>query len=265
MSQDFIILTIFTVISQMAAGSFIFREVSIIYNSGGSESAVYSGKSLPVILVLLVFSILISFLHLGNPSHAINAINNLKSSWLSRELLFISLFTLSLAVLYIFEKSGRYGLLIIILRIISLLTCLFFLYSMTRLYMLPSIRSWYHPSTPVAFIISTLICGLTLFPALNIVSPGFVYKRMYPLLFALVLFSLVNSGIYYNHISGNQPVTYLLRICIPSMAILIIPVLNFRQLLNKYSPWTVILFLMLLTGEFLGRIIFFLSFAKSGL
>ena len=265
MSREFLILTIFTVISQMAAGAFIFREIQILSDSPGIDSDGYRRKSLSVILALLGLSLLISFLHLGNPLHALKAINNLKSSWLSREILFLCLFSMSLVICYVYDKPGKPVFLRQIIRALSFLTCILFLYSMIRLYLFPSIRSWYHPATPVAFILTTILSGFTLFPALSMIRPDTVYSRMYPLIFVLVLFSLLNSGIYYHHISGNLPVIFLLRVSVPLLAVLIIPLLNFKKLLNKYGLWPVILFLMLFTGEFLGRIIFFLTFDKSGL
>ena len=265
MDQDFTTLIIFTMLSQTAAGALMLREILLISSPEGNISPVSGRRSLAVILTILVAALSISFLHLGNPAHAIKSINNFKDSWLSREILFLSLLTLSLVVYYIIERSAFHNAAKRTMSIISLLLSVLFIYSMIRLYMLPSVRSWYNPGTPVSFILCVIICGFALIPAMKMTSTGTAYKRIYFLILATVIFSVVNSLIHYHHIAGSHILLFMFRFILPVIAVILIPILNLRQLLNKNSSWPVILFVLLFASELLNRIIFFLSFEKSGL
>jgi DMSO reductase anchor subunit len=73
-------------------------------------SQLSSGFSLktPEFLLLLgmLVALAISFLHLGRPSNAIHALNNLKTSWISREIFAVTLFSASLLMLFIARWLG---------------------------------------------------------------------------------------------------------------------------------------------------------------
>jgi anaerobic dimethyl sulfoxide reductase subunit C (anchor subunit) len=101
-----------------------------------------------------------SFFHLGSPLRAVRTLNNLKSSWLSREILFVLLFVLSLFILVLltWKKPGSLRF----QQILALTTGLFgilALWAMSRLYMLPTVPIWNSFSTPVAFFTTGLLLG----------------------------------------------------------------------------------------------------------
>ena len=64
----------------------------------------------PVLLALVFIGVatVVSFLHLGKPSNAPNALNNLSGSWLSREILALGAYSLSLLVALVLGwKTGN--------------------------------------------------------------------------------------------------------------------------------------------------------------
>ena len=88
-------LLVFTLLAQLSAGLFIAREFfhRAAYRQYDAKTAdQVNNISLPVIGPLLLISLAASFLHLGSPLNAVYALNNLASSWLSREILFEILF-----------------------------------------------------------------------------------------------------------------------------------------------------------------------------
>ena len=80
-------LVVFTLLGQTAAGAFWLAAVPLALSNGSGAEAdgpspgflVYAG-----IAALLAVAAAVSFLHLGRPWLAHHALDNLKSSWLSR-------------------------------------------------------------------------------------------------------------------------------------------------------------------------------------
>ena len=92
-------LIIFTLLAQLCVGSFL---IFVVTNPGiikqTAELNIFRNYSF-FILALLCLGIFISILHLGNPGNAVNAMNNLGSSWVSKEIFSLSLFSLGLAAI----------------------------------------------------------------------------------------------------------------------------------------------------------------------
>jgi anaerobic dimethyl sulfoxide reductase subunit C (anchor subunit) len=108
----------------------------------------------------MVVALALSFLHLNNPLHSVYALSNLGTSWLSREILFVSLFLFAL-VLVIFILHFRkpdvkyYRGFILGTAIIGV----FMVYTMSRLYMIPTVPPWNSLSTLVGFYSTALLLG----------------------------------------------------------------------------------------------------------
>jgi anaerobic dimethyl sulfoxide reductase subunit C len=109
MNDNFTSLVFFTVLSQTAVGALIFRALMLL--KGGHDLATFEfGKiSLLAIAILLFISLSIAFLHLGKPAHALNALNNLGKSWLSRELLSFSILTATIMIYFIIATRVASG------------------------------------------------------------------------------------------------------------------------------------------------------------
>ena len=109
---------------------------------------------------LMVVALALSFLHLNNPLHSVYALSNLESSWLSREILFVSLFLFALVlvifILYFKKPDVKYYRAFILgTTIIGVIM----VYTMSRLYMIPTVPPWNSLSTLVEFYSTALLMG----------------------------------------------------------------------------------------------------------
>ncbi|KTK09567.1 dimethyl sulfoxide reductase anchor subunit family protein [Enterobacter hormaechei] len=103
--------------------------------------------------VLASLGLLASALHMGYPLNALNALRHVSSSWLSREIIFASLYlaALGLAVLLMFVKKP--------LLVVAGLVGLVDVFCMAQIYMHASVVTWQHINTLVLFIGSVGIIG----------------------------------------------------------------------------------------------------------
>ena len=259
MMHDFLSLALYTVLAQTAAGTYIFTELA-----GIRQNPVKKSRNIIIILILMVIAAGISFFHLGKPAHAMNAVNNIRTSWLSREILLMCILIAVLPV-YSVSLARNSNLAAKVLRFTSVILALLFMYSMIMLYMLPSVRSWHHGSTPVSFFLTSAICGITLAGILHKSDADRNDNRYTILVVIFILASLINSIIYWIHINYTPDLWLYSRLVLPLCAVLILTVKKIRYFSNNSALWPVIAFGLLFTGELAGRIIFFLSFERSGL
>jgi anaerobic dimethyl sulfoxide reductase subunit C len=156
-------LTIFTLTTQLVLGAFAVLWVTDLLarqlaDIGEQEHLTSVGVWLLGPLMALGF--LASTMHLGQPLYAYRALNNLGTSWLSREILFLSAF-FGLGALYAalwwrrreqFTLRAAFGAVVGVVGGLGLV-------SMTALYLVPAMPSWFQPSTPLAFVASALVLG----------------------------------------------------------------------------------------------------------
>ncbi|MFC2166281.1 dimethyl sulfoxide reductase anchor subunit family protein, partial [Acidobacteriota bacterium] len=160
-------LMLFTLFIQASVGVFLISEITV-----GSLARNFKWGSIQpghvhfhfLSLALCVSGIGISFLHLGSPQNAYHTLNNFHSSWLSREIFFVILFTVLLAVLFLLRWKKALGS--STQRIIAVFACasgLILIFSMSKLYMLPTVPTWNNLGTPLVFFITTLLLGCQIF------------------------------------------------------------------------------------------------------
>jgi DMSO reductase anchor subunit len=149
-------------------------------------------------------------------------------------------------------------------RFVSVSSALLLLYSMIRLYMIPSVPSWNNIHTPVGFILAALSCGLGFILVFTGISKQANKKIL--LILGLLLIAAAINTILYNSLPYKQ-LTYLffLRLILSISAIMIISGKYFLIIPNKSGTWAVIIFVIITLSEIMNRYIFFLSFEKSGL
>ena len=139
-SKGEVSLVAFTLLTQMAVGMAIFL--------------LFSGPlSLPLLVVLggmIGVSGLVSVLHLGTPLNAWRALNHLKKSWLSREILMFGLFGGSWLLCLAMPGMGKLPLALCGIGLI---------YSMAQVYRLRSIPAWDTHRTLLTFIVSAVLLG----------------------------------------------------------------------------------------------------------
>ncbi|MDP1861958.1 MAG: DMSO/selenate family reductase complex B subunit [Gemmatimonadaceae bacterium] len=152
-------LVAFTLLAQLAVGATWFQSVVEPFN----------GRTLAVITAIMLIALLASLMHLGQPRHAWRAFANLRTSWLSREVLSAALFAVALIAVLITGGSGIWlanavGLSLII--------------SMAQVYRLRTVPEWDHPTTTASFVVTTLLLGAVLHGALIAAGPEWVVGAM---------------------------------------------------------------------------------------
>ena len=157
-------LIAFTILSQLAVGTFWILSglrFSLADGDGLSSTAAALDRVFIVIPVVMILSITASFLHLGSPRNAWRAGFNVRTSWLSREILFALLFTLA-SLFYAVSQALDLGPLIYqnILVLVSAAFGLGLIVGMSQAYRLRTIPAWDTWQTPVTFFIATLLLGL---------------------------------------------------------------------------------------------------------
>jgi DMSO reductase iron-sulfur subunit len=156
-------LIIFTLLAQMAIGA--FGTIFMIYL--GLRDKLVAGRITFILLLAvgaaIMVALLVSFFHLGSPKNAWRALNHLRKSWLSREILFISGFAGCWAILTGLKlfQIGTFSVWIS-LAAFSAVCGLAALYSMQRVYQLRSVPAWDAGRTLLEFSISTVVLGCLL-------------------------------------------------------------------------------------------------------
>jgi len=156
-------LVAFTVAGQAAVGIFLFAGLPLFLSAGaGGNAAAREARLvvLAVVLGLLAVAALLSLFHLHHPFRARRVLTNFGTSWLSREI-FFELGFMALVSLGLFLVWGGWagtGITRGIMIAAALLGVLFIL-SMSKLYMLPTVPPWNQAYTPLSFFLTSLSLG----------------------------------------------------------------------------------------------------------
>jgi len=155
-------LVAFTILGQTAVGLFWFFHIPFLLGGGvpGPDWRVPWLIILGLVAALMALATLASLFHLHHPVRARRALGNLRTSWLSREILFELAFLALVMAVAVMSASGnpRPGLRWALLASGCVAGGLFML-SMTKLYMLPTLPAWSGLYTPLAFLATTLVAG----------------------------------------------------------------------------------------------------------
>jgi anaerobic dimethyl sulfoxide reductase subunit C (anchor subunit) len=281
-------LVAFTLLSQMAVGVFLCFHVPFLV-LGRVPS--YGWRVAWLVTLALVFALtalaaLISFFHLRHPFRARHVLSNLRSSWLSREILFelVFLALVALAAWLAWVRSPSIGL----HRGVLVAACLaggLFLFSMAKLYMLPSMPVWRGAYTPVSFALTALVTGAiaTELVVRVVVGPGVLDLDLLVLTLALVIVEVLLAAFAapLHGIRGARPGPSLRpvddspRLCHWARIALLISGLVFvgmeiatgaNDIMNERgsSPALLLAFALILAGETAGRFHFYGLAAKPG-
>ncbi len=155
-------LVFFTILSQLSVGILFAAFVLSFFLKDTDAPALAELKRILLIVALgsIGVALIISFLHLGSPQHAVYAVTNPGSSWLSREILLAIMYSLSLVICF---TSWQYNIphrsMFEYFFLASLLTGVILVWAMASVYMIPTVPLWNSPSTPVSFFNTSLILG----------------------------------------------------------------------------------------------------------
>jgi DMSO reductase anchor subunit len=156
-------LVAFTLLGQLATGVYLFFVLPAVFAARPAEGVGAKGPLLSVtaaVIAILAIAAAMSFFHLGRPFRAPKALFNLRTSWLSREILFELLFLIFLGVLFFLLWAGR-GASGIAKAAAALagLGSVLFIVSMIRIYMVPGVPAWNWAATPFSFLLATIMLG----------------------------------------------------------------------------------------------------------
>jgi formate dehydrogenase iron-sulfur subunit len=255
-------LVFMLVVTQLCVGAFIALWLLGFNRSGVDLRGADLRIAALVSLGLAGLSLGASTLHLGRPIHAWKALRGLRRSWLSREVLTLSMFAGAagaFATILFFGLRGR--------DLAGLATALAGLAGITcsaRIYIVRARPAWFSTYTVAEFFSTALVLG----PAfVHLLDPG----APAALLFASAagagaqlltqsgkflwlsrseIFELRSSSLL---LAGRLQRLFVVRLLILIAAGIVIP-------LAASSPWVLGAgFLFALAGEFLGRYLFFVS------
>jgi DMSO reductase anchor subunit len=233
----------------------------------------------------LLLAMFISFFHLGQVQRARYALNNLQDSWISREILSLALFSLSLFFLllgrrYLQVKQG----ILSALFLFSLLSAVALMFVMIKLYMIPAVVTWNTWYTPFSFTLTSLILGIGAILGYRMTFQKQVHQSQ-PFLAILILLLLLEamisglnqyrlsqlSMIHYNpvvlgHVHGNLT---LVRISLILAALVLLVLFQHRiKVLADRSASSLLpglALLLILIEQVVGRCLFFASYIKLGI
>jgi len=162
-------LLIFTLLTQASIGVVLFAALTS-YWLRDAASHVRFQVVLPAVLcagVCGVLGLMASFAHLGYPLNAINALRNVGRSWLTREIIFASLYLAILGIVMLqmlWVKRVHTSLLL-------LTGCagLVLVFCMGKIYLSTSVVTWMHPNNFALFFGSVAILGASL--AMVLIAP----------------------------------------------------------------------------------------------
>lgn len=280
-------LVFFTSLAQWSVGIILWLCWPVIHNQ--DLSPIYQtglGLNNPVLLALLFIggATLSSFLHLGNPVNAPNALNNLKGSWLSREILAIGAYGASLVFTLLVGWTTSAADYLKFLLVLNSVSGLALLWTMSKIYVMPTIPAWNSWYTPLSFVSCSLSLGvltmLTL-DAINSISIAGHIVRIYSIsLITILLIEFVSAFIHQHKLASLEqamagPVfdkglfyqVFLVRVALLVFTLQLMIVLAFiPELLPlwSYSQWLFLLFLLVITQELMGRLLFYSSYFRLG-
>ncbi len=174
-------LVIFTIVMQMAVGSFVILGGVHFFatrRNGADEADKLSDRALLAIGPVVVFGLIVTLFHLGNPINAPRAISNLSSSWLSREILFSLLFCIGGAIFAFLQwrkltTPAVRNVLALIVAVIGLAL----VFSMSMIYRLFSVPAWNMLATQATFFISAFLLGSLAMGAAFVVNFWYIRRK----------------------------------------------------------------------------------------
>ena len=154
-------LIVFTLLVQMSVGIFILFCGSYLFQyTRNLMTQRYFYTTILFSLLILILSGMIVLTHVGKPLRSIFALLNIRSSWLSREVLMTTFFGL---ILLIISLRARFlndiSTLDQILFGLGTILGIFLIYSISRLYMLRTVPTWNSLRTPLTFYLSSFLLG----------------------------------------------------------------------------------------------------------
>ncbi|MCB8966643.1 MAG: dimethyl sulfoxide reductase anchor subunit [Ardenticatenaceae bacterium] len=248
-------LPVYTILMQVAVGSmlglWLIRTVAIQqYGRFVTDRII----RIPILAVLLTVTAAIigSHFHLSHPVFSLLATLNLRSSWLSREVLFtISFFTTIGSLSYLHWFTAGYPHLKTGLGWLAIALGLLSVYSMSKIYLLPTHSSWNSPLTVISFILTAVILGATAVAVLLLMDLK-VWEEVAEQTETAVREQLIRQSFVW--LAGGALVTAVINLILNLILILhlsqgdLSAQISFSLLLGLYQPLFGLRYIALFTG-----------------
>ncbi|MBW6496880.1 MAG: dimethyl sulfoxide reductase anchor subunit [Bacteroidales bacterium] len=281
-------LVFFTLLSQLSMGIILAGLVTFLFLRNQEFTSNTELKRLVTFIAMsgMAVALVLSFLHLAKPLHSVYALGNMGSSFLSREILLVSLFLFTLTLAW---TSVRFGLPSAVsfnfLYLAALFTGILLVWVMARLYMIPTVPAWNTPLTILKFFNSGLLlgAGAMLVAVVFLHGKGIEIPRVQQMV--TILFYLMALGVFIHLTTALIPVAAHegMHSSFPAPLIpfawkaarLLFLMLGFSLLAWWYpgfvsmtsrgAPyWAYLAFILLFLSEICGRYIFYASYYRVG-
>jgi anaerobic dimethyl sulfoxide reductase subunit C (anchor subunit) len=298
-------LLVFTLLSQMSVGAFCVAEFLNFFHTkefGTKSLHFFRLYSRLLVLASVVMAGISAIFHLRKWENAYQAFNNFRNSWLSKEMVFFLLFMFCVALLALmtWRKIDRKHIQRVFVA--SGLFCgIALVYSMAKIYMLPTVPVWNAWTTPGLFFAATLLLGslavACLFqaflwsPRSSFLTEGIRerwIRKTLPNLIKMSMFFLVigiMTSVFFAHrlmavdaaaapetpiMDTDKQVLFFSRIFFFVLGwifqALSLKKLRFEEeIREKFSGLLYGAFVSIAFGEILGRYLFYVSFFRIGL
>lgn len=222
-------LILFTTIMQMAVGSFVtLGGVHFFATRRYSEkdADLLADRAVLALGPLVALSLLVTFLHLGNPTNAPRAISNFGSSWLSREIVLAMLFAAGGAAFAFMQwrkistPQIRNGVALVVAAIGLVLV-----YAMSQIYSIVTIPAWNSLATPAAFFLTTFLLGTLAVGAAYVATYWYLRRQE----------NLADKNIQFDILATTLRWMALLSIALLGIQFVVIP-LYLAELATNASP-----------------------------
>ncbi len=202
-----VFMTVLTQIGLVGFFALFLGDLASKFTSLPQPSFLMSG----ILALLVVIGLALSALHLGRPIFAFRAIKNLKSSYLSKEALFLGLFGLgSVITAYLYAK-GIDGVFRLVIEVITLIVGIYGIYAQSMIYRIPAKPTWNRPTTTYRFF-ATGYLGTTLLALIAL------FEQKIEVVNILLAFSILLGAIqialfweswrFYESVDKNHPFFY---------------------------------------------------------
>lgn len=284
-------LMMFTLISQLAIGTFVVLTIiQALWRKALPEETSFEQTRFGILAVgpIMILALIISFFHLGTPLNAYNVLNHLGTSWLSREILFASLFVLCWLIIYYLSRNRKNNADVFYQTVswVTVIVGMIAVYSMSSIYTATIRPAWSNINTYLSFFGTTFLLGTA--GAYAMIKRGQKGKDLHPaslpalrklswlglgvIAVQLLLANLAQSGsaeqtsasLFAGAYSAAFIIRWLLSISGGIMIILSLAQKN----KNSTIPFANMIYLslcLIIVGEFIGRFIFYATAVSIGM
>lgn len=259
-------LVFFTILAQAAAGLCLAMSFLNLLNSKKNIEIV-TAKGVFAILALAITGALASMVHLGKPFRAANVLSGVGKSPLSLEIISLSLFVSAIGVVFLLllKKHPRANNKVLLL--VCALCGMFMVYSMGKVYSIPTVEMWNSSYTYMQFFMSALLLGFVAasFYSLsikdtkttrfiNLLATGAIVLHLSCLPLILKHYGFMEMASQFS-LANNWPVVRLVALFLGLLIWFIPQFAGFSERAKRYSFSIAIA--LLFCSELAGRIYFY--------